>query len=156
MPKDFLESLDYKRILKKHIFDMLELLFEAQEEFGVVCDTKNISFDPMLPDEICGDFDEKIYFLLSDYSYESGEIDEESLNFEAGFGSENFRTTISIPLLAIKQIIHNGNPLTINFSTFEEQTDAPSREKSMQALLNNPKNKNLLKKKKQTSSSHLK
>ncbi|MEJ2496081.1 MAG: hypothetical protein P8Y43_01105 [Sulfurovaceae bacterium] len=155
MPKDFLESIEYKSILKKHIFDMLELLFEANEEFGVVCDTKNITFDPMLPKEIYGDFDKKIYFLLSDYSYESGEIDEESLNFEAGFGSQNFGSSVSIPLLAIKQIIYNGNPLTLNFSTFNEQTDTSSREKSMQALLSNPKNKNLLKKKKMTNNSHL-
>jgi hypothetical protein len=153
MPEDFLESIEYKSILKKHIFDMLKLLFEANEEFGVVCDTKNISFNPMLPDEIYGGFDEKIYFLLSDYSYESGEIDEENLNFEAGFGPQNFGSNVSIPLLAIKQIIYNGNPLTINFSTFNEQTDTSSREKSMEALLSNPKNQNLLKKKKKTSSS---
>ena len=156
MSEDFLESSQYKSMLKKNIYDMLHLLFEKQEEFGVVCDTQNILFDPMLPDDIYNEFDEKIYFLLSDYSYESGEIDEESLNFEAGFGPNNFGSSVSIPLLAIKQIIYNGNPIIINFSTFNEQTDTASAEKSMHALLSNPKNQNLLKKKKKASNSRLK
>ncbi|MBN2767726.1 MAG: hypothetical protein JXQ68_01365 [Campylobacterales bacterium] len=155
MSENFLESPEYKVMLKRNIYDMLKLLFEQQEEFGVVCDTKNISFEPMLPDDIYREFDEKIYFLLSNYSYESGEINEKSLNFEAGFGPQNFGSSVSIPLLAINQIIYNGDPVVINFATYNEQTDVSSREKSMQALLNNPKNQNLLKKKKKTSSSRL-
>jgi hypothetical protein len=91
---------------------------------------------------------------LSGYTFESANIDIEYFSFEAGFGAENFGSTVMVPLLAIKQVLLGENPIVFNLSRHEEEkkeesdSNTSTKKSSMEALLNNPENKKLLKKKK--------
>jgi hypothetical protein len=85
---------------------------------------------------------------LSGYTFESAKIDKGYFVFEAGFGSENFGATVSVPLLAIKQLFVEEHPIVINLAEpLLAQKKEDKVQNSMEALLNNPENKKLLKKK---------
>jgi hypothetical protein len=90
---------------------------------------------------------------LSGFTFESAQLNEDQFSFEAGFGSENFGSMVSLPLLAIKQIFVGDNPIVINLAnpvieSREKKEGSASKKSSMEALLNNPENKKLLKNKK--------
>lgn len=149
MYKSFFDSQGYQSVMYRHIHEMVSLLLKEDVEFGIACDTSNISFLPELPSSIRDNFGERIFFILAEYSHESAHIKNNSLLFEAGFGDENFGSIVSIPLLAIQQIMVEDNPILINFSSYEKYSE-PTKEaptNSMEALLKNPKNKSLLAKK---------
>jgi hypothetical protein len=60
---------------------------------------------------------------------------------------------VSVPLLAIKQIFVGDNPIVINLANpviegDKKKEGSASKKSSMEALLNNPENKKLLKNKK--------
>jgi hypothetical protein len=73
--------------------------------------------------------------------------------FEAGFGSENFGSVVSIPLLSIVQIIVDETPLLINLASYKKEiksikkeVDSGGIENSMSSFLSNPENSKFLKK----------
>ena len=116
-----------------------------------------IKFTPQLPVEIRETFNETVLFILSGYTFESAQLDEDYFSFEAGFGAENFGSIVTIPLLGIQQIIIGGDtPIMINHAkpiiNVEKKEESDSQKalksSSMEALLNNPENKKLLKSKK--------
>ena len=88
-------------------------------------------------------------FVLSGYTFQSAKVEEGIFSFEAGFGSENFGSTVSIPLLAIKQLFVGDTPVVINHAEVAAKVISKeiSTQSSMDVLLNNPKNKKFLKKK---------
>ncbi|MCF6244735.1 MAG: hypothetical protein L3J43_06830, partial [Sulfurovum sp.] len=143
----------------EHISKTISYFFEKQQEFSVACEVKHIVFSPELPHEIQKSFDEVVLFIVSGYTYESATLDDESFSFEAGFGSDNFGSTVTIPLLAIKQIFIGENPIVFNLAEHNDTTSSnaqknstaasdASMKTSMESLLNNPENKKLLKRKK--------
>ena len=74
------------------------------------------------------------------------------LIFEAGFGSDNFGSVVSVPLLSIMQIIIDETPVFINLSVYKDEVQEQSREgddkgvkNSMASFLNNPENSKFLK-----------
>jgi len=155
MTINLLQTPEYKTLMQSHILQTIEYLFNKNQEFGVVCEIKDILFMPELPQDIQKSFKETVLFLISGYAFESAGIDKEYFTFEAGFGSENFGSTVTVPLLAIKQVILGENPILFNLSRYErEKVETGVKEKktssnsSMEALLNNPENMKLLKKKK--------
>jgi len=149
---NLLQTPKYKTLMKSHIFQTITYLFDENQEFAVACEIEHISFFPELPHEIHESFKETVLFIVSGYTFETAQIDKEYFSFEAGFGSENFGSTVTVPLLAIKQILLGENPIVFNLAKHEEgkkEECAPtsSKKSSMEALLNNPENKKLLKKK---------
>ena len=75
------------------------------------------------------------------------------LIFEAGFGSENFGSVVTVPLLRIMQIIVDETPVLINLANSDiiveiqkEEVDEGGVENSMASFLNNPENSKFLKK----------
>ena len=62
------------------------------------------------------------------------------------FGEYNFGSTVRVPLLAIKQLFLEDDPIILNLSNPSDKKKPSAT--SMEALLNNPENKKLLKKKK--------
>ncbi len=145
MPLDNLQQPPFQEIMQEHIFNTIEFLFKSNQEFGVACEIEYVSFDPSLPKEIQESLPEVTLFMLANYSFESSRLSEEELQFEAGFGSENFGSLVQIPLLAIKQIFVGEYPILINIATPSEPVEEVD---SMSALLNNPENAKLLRKKK--------
>jgi len=164
------EDPEYQDINKQHIINTVSYFFDNFQPFDVVCEYEHISFNPELPSDIAQRFSHTVLFSLAGYTFESARINNEVLEFEAGFGEEQFGSVVTIPLLAIKQIIIEQMPVLINLAmqstedtdylevpahlrkaeqkeTSKVKTDDAKVKNSMEALLKNPKNQKFLKKK---------
>jgi hypothetical protein len=146
MPLENLQKEPFKKIMQEHISNTIGFLFDENQEFGVACDISHVEFEPMLPREIYETLPPVTLFMLANYSLDSAIIDGKSLQFEAGFGSENFGSLVYIPLLAIKQIFVGEYPILINIASPLDDEEESEEVDSMSALLNNPENAKLLKK----------
>ena len=144
----------YKKLMEEHISKTISFLFDNTQDFALACQIEHTNFSPMLPESIIGTFDETVLFIISGYTFESAQVEKEYFSFEAGFGSENFGSVVTVPLLAIKQIFVNDHPIVINYAeydkeeVFTEKIETQGKKNSMETLLNNPENKKLLKRKK--------
>ncbi len=158
MTINLFQTPEYRTLMQAHILKTIEYLFSKNQEFALACEVKTITFNPELPTEILDAFNETVLFILSGYTFESAQLDEGSFSFEAGFGSDNFGSTVSVPLLAIKQLFVGDNPIVINLAnpvieSEKKKEVSASKKSSIEALLNNPENKKLLKNKKIESKS---
>ena len=145
MSIESLQHPQFQELMQEHIFNTIEFLFESNQEFGVACEIKHVTFNPQLPKNIQKSLPNVTLFMLANYSFESATLNKEFLEFEAGFGSENFGALVQIPLLGIKQIFVEEYPILINIASIPEETEEID---SMSALLNNPENAKLLRKRK--------
>ena len=141
------QTPEYRTLMEDHIERTIGYLFNRNQEFSLACEIKHINFNPELPAGIKEAFNETVLFVLSGYTYETAKLDTGYFSFEAGFGSENFGSTVTVPLLAIKQLFVGDNPIVLNLAQPIDK-EKVSKKSSMEALLNNPENKRLLKKKK--------
>jgi hypothetical protein len=140
--------------MKKHIEELVILFFQKEQNFGILCKIEEVSFNPELPDGMYSDFRPLTLFFLAGYTFETARIEDETLVFEAGFGSDNFGSVVSVPLLSILQIIVDETPLFINIAidTKEEKEEITKEEdesgvkNSMASFLANPENSKFLKK----------
>jgi len=153
MTINLLQTPEYRTLIQSHILETIKYLFDKNQEFALACEVKYITFTPELPADIKDSFEDTVLFILSGFTFESAQLNEEYFSFEAGFGSDNFGSTVSVPLLAIKQLFVGDNPIVINLANpvieSEKKKEASaSKKSSMEALLNNPENKKLLKNKK--------
>ena len=150
MSLEKLETSKYKELMREHILSTIEYLFDANQEFGVACEISAVTFDPPLPKEITDTLPEITLFMLANYSFETASVDVHTITFEAGFGAENIGAMVLIPLLAIKQLFVEEYPILINIASYHEEDKKEEKESinSMAALLKNPENAKLLKKKK--------
>lgn len=146
---NFTNSPAYQKILHKHLIDTISLLLDQNQEFQIVTEIKNISFNPILPLEIMENFDDMVMFVIGGYTFETAHIDNDTLSFEAGFGNDNFGSNLKIPLLALKQIMVDEYPLIINSADYVKE-EPKAVKSSMEALMSNPKNRKLLKKNNKT------
>jgi len=147
MTINLFQTPEYKALMQEHIANTIGYLFSKDQEFAIACEVKHITFDPVLPSDILEGFKETVLFVLSGYTFESAKLEGEYFSFEAGFGNENFGSTVTMPLLAIKQVIVGEHPIVLNLAHPTPKVEQ-SKKSSMEALLNNPENKKLLKKKK--------
>ncbi len=148
MPLENLETFKYKELMQNHILATIEYLFDANQEFGIACEISAVSFSPNLPKELQESLPEITLFMLANYSFETASVDQHYLSFEAGFGPDNFGSLVEIPLLAIKQLFVDEYPILLNVTSSKEAQEEEREEiDSMSALLNNPENAKLLKKK---------
>jgi len=147
MTINLFQTPEYKALMEEHISKTIHYLFEKDSEFAIACDIEHISFSPELPSNVLETFKETVLFIISGYSFETSKLEEGYLSFEAGFGENNFGSTVTVPLLAIRQLFVGDNPIVMNFAQPTKRKVASSKN-SMEALLNNPENKKLLKKKK--------
>jgi len=145
-----LETNEFKLLMQEHILSTIEYLFNNNQEFAIMCEIAPVSFNPELPLDIMESFSDMTIFMLTNYGFESATIDNNMLIFETGFGSDNIGSVVSIPILAIKQIIIDQYPILINIasSDIEDEESEVEEQDSMSILLNNPENAKLLKKKK--------
>ncbi len=153
MTMNIFQTPEYRTLMQTHIFETIQYLFGKDQEFALACEVKHITFTPELPASIKDSFEDTVLFILSGFTFESAKLEEGYFTFEAGFGSDNFGSTVSVPLLAIKQIFVGENPVVINLSNpgitdKEKREQSAAKKSSMEALLSNPENKKLLKTKK--------
>ncbi|GKH60313.1 hypothetical protein CE91St25_06490 [Campylobacter ureolyticus] len=108
-------------LMKNHAKECLEYLLEKNRGFNIVVNLKNVKFNPELPKEISDNFSNLIMFELDNYTLESAFLEDDFLIFEAGFGNENFASTLSVPLSDIIQINLKNQPIFINLSIQEKK-----------------------------------
>jgi hypothetical protein len=139
--------------MQKNIQDMIVYLFEKEQNFGILCRIEDVSFEPDLPASIHSEFRPLTLFFLAGYTFETAHINNSTLIFEAGFGSDNYGSIVSLPLLSIMQIIIDETPVLINLSEHKEiksvqkiKEDDSGVENSMASFLSNPENSKFIKK----------
>ena len=147
MTINLFQTPEYRAIMEEHIEKTIGYLFNKNQEFALASEIKHVNFNPELPAGVKETFNDTVLFVLSGYTYETAKLESGYFSFEAGFGSENFGSTVSVPLLAIKQIFVGDHPIVFNLAQPIDKEQV-SKKSSMEALLNNPENKKLLKKKK--------
>jgi len=142
---------DFTQLMKKNIQDLIILLFEKEQNFGILCKIEEITFYPELPDDIKSEFRPLTLFFLAGYTFETAKIEDDMLVFEAGFGSDNFGSVVSVPLLSIIQVIIDETPIMINLAVENkeekksEKIDKKGVKNSMESFLSNPENSKFLK-----------
>lgn len=146
---NIVEDINYKEMLENQIFEVIEYLINNDEEFSITANIKGVDFNPEIPESISKSFSQFTLFTLSNYTYESIILTEKSITFEAGFGSENFGSHVTIPLYAIFQIVIEESILFLNPTAtvekyFEEKQEEEQSSRSMNAFTMNKKNKDLL------------
>ena len=147
MTINLFQTPEYKALMGEHIYKTIDYLFSKDQEFAIACEIKHVTFNPELPSNIKETFKDTVLFVLSGYTFETAKLEEEYFYFEAGFGDENFGSTVTVPLLAIKQLFMGDHPIVFNLANPSEKKETSSKN-SMEALMNNPENKKLLQKKK--------
>ena len=152
MPHKTLETQEFKTIMKEHIVKTINYMFSSNQDFSVACEISEVHFEPHLPENIYNSLPETTLFMLANYSFESASLENNYLSFEAGFGPENIGALVQVPISAIRQIFVGEYPILINISPSSNvekiEEDIEDEDNSMNALLNNPENAKLLKKKK--------
>ncbi|QOR00710.1 MULTISPECIES: hypothetical protein [unclassified Campylobacter] len=134
-------------LMQKSIYECLQILIQEDIEFNIIVNTKFVTLEPPLPQDL--DVVSKnpyCVFALGGYTFKSIVLNKEHIEFHAGFGPDDFATFVKVDLGAITQIQVEDNIIFVNFSNyFKKQSEQKLKEKSMNAFLNNPNNKDLLK-----------
>ena len=154
MLSTIIEDRDFAELMKKNMENLIIYFFEREQNFGVLCKIDDVSFEPSLPKEINSEFHSLTLFFLAGYTFETAQIVNDTLVFEAGFGADNFGSVVSVPLLSIMQIMVDETPLLINLAVYKEQeqefkvknVDESGVKSSMESFLSNPENSKFLKK----------
>jgi hypothetical protein len=150
--ENIIENSEFARLMQKNIEDLIMLFFTMENNFGILCKVEDVTFEPVLPESINIEFRPLTLFFLAGYTFETARVEDDMLIFEAGFGSENFGSVVSVPLLSIMQIIVDETPIFINLAVSKRvqkqsvQHDSRGVENSMASFLSNPENSKFIKK----------
>ncbi|WP_200763438.1 hypothetical protein [Nitrosophilus alvini] len=148
---DIIQDDKFEKIMCEHIEKTINYLFEKDQPFAILANIELVDFKPLLPEEIMSNLPQFTLFMLANYTYESATLKDEILSFEAGFGKDNFGSVVSVPVNSIMQIIVEDTPIAVNLSASVAKKREEKKgdiETSMDALLSNPENLRLLKKRK--------
>lgn len=146
MLENIIHDKAFAQLMKKNIQELIAFLFHKEQNFGILCKIEDVSFAPELPESIDAEFRTVTLFFLAGYTFETARIEDDFLLFEAGFGSDNFGSVVSVPLLSILQIIIDETPVLINISAYKEpaakeaEIDENGVKNSMASFLSNPEN----------------
>ncbi len=152
MLENIIEDKELALLMQKNIQDLIVYFFEKEQNFGILCRVEEASFEPILPENINSEFRPLTLFFLAGYTFETARIEKGMLIFEAGFGSDNFGSIVTVPLLSIMQVIVDETPVLINVSTYKEkriekkEVQSNGVENSMASFLSNPENSKFIKK----------
>lgn len=143
-----LDSKNFAELMKRHTYEVMELLIKEGVEFSVAAEIEHVSFSPELPKEIVENFAPISLFVLAGYTYESLILEKDNITFEAGFGKENIGSFVTIPLLAIRHILLDDLVIAVNMATFrdDKHINESEIEHSMDIFLSNPENEKIIKK----------
>jgi len=150
---DILEDINYRQLMESQIQEVIHYLLEHNEEFSITSNIKAITFNPEVPEPIKKSFAKFTMFSLANYTYSTILVGKDYISFEAGFGEENFGSTVTVPFYAIFQLIANDSILFVNPTAtvekyfLEEKIDRSEegqQKRSRSAFSMNPKNKSLI------------
>lgn len=152
MLENVIEDRQFAILMQKNIRDTIIYFFEKEQNFGILCRIEEIAFEPELPSSINSEFRPLTLFFLAGYTFDTATIQGDFLVFEAGFGTENIGSFVTVPLLSIMQIIIDETPVLINLAHYEEshldekEIDEKGVKNSMASFLSNPENSKFIKK----------
>lgn len=152
MLENIIEDKDFALLMQKNIQELIIHFFQREQNFGILCKIEEAMFEPSLPESIESEFRPLTLFFLAGYTFETARIEDGLLIFEAGFGSDNFGSVVSVPILSIMQVILDETPVMINLSIYREkkavkkEADGNGVENSMASFLSNPENSKFIKK----------
>lgn len=143
MVTNVIEDDNFKDLMKSQIRNMVDFLLGKDSEFAITVNVNSATFNPELPSSIKSKLSKFSLFVLANYTYSTIKIDKDFISFEAGFGSENFGSTVTIPLESVFQIVIDDSILLINpVATVEKFNEGKaSLNKSMNIFKKNPNNK---------------
>lgn len=147
MINNIIEDSNYKNLVSMQIRQTIEYLLDKNEEFAITVNINGAEFNPELPDAIHKKLAKFSLFVLSNYTYSTLMINKETLSFEAGFGSENFGSVVTVPYHCIFQIVVDESILFVNsVATVEKYNENVAHStKSINVFKNNPNNKKFIK-----------
>ncbi|HIC12055.1 MAG TPA: hypothetical protein EYO75_01505 [Sulfurimonas sp.] len=154
MLEHIIDEAEFAKIMQNSIQNVIIHFFGKEQNFGILCKIEEVHFNPSLPESINSEFRPLTLFFLAGYTFDTARIEDDILIFEAGFGSDNYGSVVSVPLLSIMQIIIDETPVLINLSVYKEsqgeqkevkKEDDTGVENSMASFLNNPENSKFLK-----------
>ena len=150
--QNLLEQPEFAELLGDHCAEMVAYFLDEGIEFGILCNLADVEFRDRLPEEIYSALKPLTLFMVAGYSFESARIrDDLVLEFEAGFGRENFGTVVQVPLSAILQLMIGDTVVFVNLTATlpkkkKESVNTGSEERSFDAIFSNPENEKLFKK----------
>ena len=108
-------DVKYKNLVTKQAKEQIIFLLQNSIDFSIVVNMDSgVDFNPPLPKEISSAFREFTLFTLSGYTFKSAYIENDTLIFEAGFGSDNFGAIVYVDIDRILQIVIAETPIFIN------------------------------------------
>lgn len=152
MLENVVEDKKFCNLMKMHMQELMTHFFHKEQNFGILCRIESVTFEPPLPQNINAEFRPLTLFFLAGYTFETAYIENNVLIFEAGFGTENFGSVVSVPLLSIMQLIIDETPVFINLASHKIQKPAQNEtsqngvKNSMESFLSNPENSKFIKK----------
>jgi hypothetical protein len=147
-----IQDSDFASLMQKNIQELIIHFFQKEQNFGILCNIEQVSFEPNLPEDINAEFRPLTLFFLAGYTFETAHLTDDMLIFEAGFGVDNIGSLVSVPLLSIMQIIIDETPVFINLSNHKtkrvanKKVEANGVKDSMASFLSNPENSKFIKK----------
>lgn len=142
MINNILEDIEYKELVSTQVKDTMNYLVNKGQEFAVTANIDAVEFNPELPSATKEQLAKFSLFVLKNYTYSTIKISETHISFEAGFGSENFGSTVKIPFYAIFQIVVDESILFINsVATIDKYNENITKERSLNVFKNNPNNR---------------
>lgn len=145
MINNIIENEEYKKLVASQVKETIEFLVSQNQEFAITANIGAIQFDPELPSATKEKLSKFSMFVLSNYTFTTIKVDEGYLYFEAGFGSENFGSTLKVPLHSVFQIVIDESILFVNSVATVDKFNEATKEKSLNVFKSNPNNKNLIK-----------
>jgi len=145
MINNIIEKEEYRDLVSSQIKDTINFLLKQDQEFAITANIEGIRFEPELPSATLNQLSKFSLFILSNYTYSTIKLDENNLYFEAGFGNENFGSTVKVPFFAIFQIVVEESILFVNSVATVDKFTKDAKVKSLNVFKNNPNNKDLLK-----------
>ena len=146
MIEKILSDKNFIQTMQRHCYEVITRLIELKIEFCVVANTKFVDYAPALPDDLNPNKNPFVLFALAGYTFESLQLQKDKISFHAGFGPNDFATFVSVDLGAITQIQVENDIIFVNFSLYNRLDEKKLTQNSMNIFLNNPKNKDSLKK----------
>lgn len=146
MIEKILNDKVFIQTMQKHCYEVIARLMELKIEFCVGANTKFVDYAPALPEDLSPNKSPFVLFALAGYTFESLQLQDDKINFHAGFGPNDFATFVSVDLGAITQIQVENDLIFVNFSFYNRLDEKTSTQNSTNIFLNNPKNKDNLKK----------
>ncbi len=144
---ELMRDKNFATLLEQHAKEIIKHLIKRGIIFSILCNVPKLSFNPML--DVLEHLQPFSVFVLAGYTFESIEVGEDSLQFEAGFGKDNEGSFVQVPFSAIVQIslcsdtnLQENVIFTNIFATLDDTANKGIAD-SMRAFLQNPENQHL-------------